>query len=165
MAAGREREAKADNVESERFDTLAKVMNARTRTRRSAIHAVTGGAIGAVLGTVDLANVEAKKKRTPPPAPGIPASAKPDPICAGRPSCCSTLMCGDDCICQTTVEGGGFCLKLGATGCGDDCTSSAQCPGGVCTYYGTAANCNPGVTCCGGRVAACTSNSSRCGAA
>lgn len=90
-----------------------------------------------------------------------PTATNPDPICAGINSCCSTRKCGKGCLCQTTIEGGGFCTKLGSPGCGADCTSSDQCPDGVCISYAQGSTCN-GNTCCAARPAVCVPNSSRC---
>jgi hypothetical protein len=90
-----------------------------------------------------------------------PSPTNPDPICAGIPSCCSTRQCGDDCLCQSTIEGGGFCYRPGAEGCGATCTSSADCPDGVCITYEAGTTCGSN-TCCDGRLAVCVPNASRC---
>jgi hypothetical protein len=90
-------------------------------------------------------------------------ATNPDPICAGIPSCCSTRQCGDGCLCQTTIEGGGFCYRGSAPGCGESCTSSDDCTNGVCISYAAGTTCGANV-CCGHRPAVCVPNSSRCDA-
>jgi hypothetical protein len=172
-------------MDDERFDLLTKVLGDQARSRRAVVSVVAGGALGAVLWLRGVEEVSAKKRKKCPRGtrkcgtikkkhgrkkikccrivPEIPASANPDPICAGTPSCCSTKQCGEGCNCQTTIEGGGFCYKLGAPACGASCTSSADCPDGVCVFYGTDTTCNEN-HCCEDRPAVCVPNSSRCDA-
>jgi hypothetical protein len=167
-------------MDGSRFDTLSKALGAGFGTRRGVLLAAAAGVGGALA----AGEAEGKKKgKKPKPCPRgttkcgvikkkngkkkfkccrtIPASANPDPICAGIPSCCSTKVCGDGCICQTTIEGGGFCLRSGAEGCGADCASSDECPGGVCIFYGDQTTCGANV-CCGHRPATCVPLASRC---
>lgn len=178
-------------MDETRFDIWVKSRLVVIGTRRSILHGFLGGAASLTAGILGLTETRAKKKKTKKKRKCPPARkcgrkcctpkqqctstsfstgrcvtrtpSNPDPICAGIHSCCSTRECGADCICQTTIEGGGFCLRLGAPGCGAPCTSSDECGDGVCISYAAGTSCGANV-CCDNQAAVCTPNSSRCDA-
>ena len=161
-------------MNADRFDTLTK----RVVQRRNALQLLAGGTLMGALAVGSQDQAEARCPRSRRCGKGtccprgercanpdtqvcvVPTASNPDPICAGTPSCCSTRKCGRGCICQTTIEGGGFCYRKGKTACGETCTASSDCEDGVCVVYAPDPNCE--FSCCAGQTAACVPNSSRC---
>jgi len=169
-------------MESDHFDALARTLTS-VRSRRQALVAILGGALGMVLGATAIEETEAKKKKPCPACKkrkkGKCKANKPDgTACPGGTcqggSCCvpesaaatcaraacgtvRTNTCGQAVICSCPA--GQDCLSNGS--CGITCTASSQCPHG-CTGCGFAStegpsHCIAPITGCESVPQSCTS--------
>jgi len=146
-------------MESDHFDALARTLTS-VRSRRQALVAILGGALGMVLGATSIEETEAKKK-------------KPCPACMKRKKgkCKGKKPDGTACP-GGTCQGGSCCVPqetglICAAGCGtrsDTCGGTVSCPcpaGQDCLGNGSCArtcnsatqNCPMGCRCSGARSA------------
>ena len=102
-------------------------------------------------------------------APACPGQFQDPVTCAcrgGDASVCDGSRCGgaacggsQDCFCNSSVEGIGFCIRASEARCQDPayapCTTSADCPGGLCLNLRG---------CCGRRGRLCVPLSASCSA-